>query len=217
MSSSRTDKVEVASKPQGSGTSRGPANARPVDITNYLLARSNELAQTWSTEICGRDLGQGTGFDGMVGRFMAQLTSLLPWLLGPHSAHIQPLWDRTAELFGVMAAKRGLAAGEVIEEFQILRDLLIRTLFRDPPPEGSLSLRDTLRINRIVDRGVTLASVGHTDAMFFQYLEGPEAPGQASPDMIVREADMQLALVEAELAQIVEVTPLDTAAVAPGN
>jgi hypothetical protein len=182
---------------------------RPLDLANYLTARSESLAEAWASEIGARDLGQGTKFDAVVGRFMSQLTTLLPWLLGPHSSHVQPLWDRTAELFGVMAAKRALAAGEVIEEMQILRDLLIRTLYRDPPPEGALSLRDTLRINRIVDRGVTLASVGHTDAMFFQFFEKGESRAEPSAEAIIGEADTQLAMVEAELSQIVNVTPAD--------
>jgi hypothetical protein len=178
-----------------------------MDLVHYLRERRSGLAEAWSSEIVARDLGHGTAYDDVVGRFMAQLTDLLPWLLGPQAVHIRPLWNRTAELFGVMAAKRGLAAGEVIEEFQILRDLLIRTLFRDPPSEGPLSLRDTLRLNRIVDQGVTYASVGHTDAMFFRYLEGEDANSATSPQDIVRESDAQLVLIEVELAQLVDVAP----------
>jgi len=212
MPTSRPDQVPVALKRSASParSTEDHRKARPLDLANYLRERSPELAKNWSEEISARDLGQGTIFDEIVERFMSELTSLLPWLLGPHSAHIQPLWDRTAELFGVIGAKRGLAAGEVIEEFQILRDLLIRTLFRDPPPHGPLSLRDTLRINRIVDRGVTHASVGHTDAMFFQFFEADGAGGVASPEEIKAEAETQLALIEVELARIVETTPAET-------
>jgi hypothetical protein len=186
-------------------------NARPLDLVRYLRDRCEEVAEIWSSEIGARDVGQANGYDGLVLRFTAQLTALLPWLFGPHGTHIQPLWDRTAELFGMVGAKRGLAAGEIIEEFQILRDLLIRTLYRDPPPEGPLSLRDMLRLNRIVDRGVTHASVGHTDALFFQFFEAQEEPLENSPGDIVREAEAQLALVEQELAQVVELTPVETA------
>lgn len=211
MPGSSTDHLDAAeagrSRPDGV---RVVANeARPVDLANYLRARSAELSEAWAAEILARDLGQGTEFNRVVGRFMSRLVAFLPWLIGPHSPHVQPLWDRTAELFGVMAAKRGLAAGEVIEEFQILRELLIRTLFKDPLLEGSLSLRDTLLLHRIVDNGVTYASVGHTDAMFFQFLEGHEPPVVRTHEEIVREAETQLALVEEELAQIVETTPAE--------
>jgi hypothetical protein len=180
---------------------------RPIDLAKYLRARSGELAEAWAAEIGQRGLGQGSGIDRVVGRFMSQLTAMLPWLLGPHGSHVQPLWDRTAELFGVMAAKRGLAAGEVMEEFQILRDLLIRTIYKDPPAEGLLSLRDTLRLNRIVDRGVTHASVGHTDAMFFELFERKDVDSVTpTPDELAREAEAQLDAVRNELGQIVETT-----------
>jgi hypothetical protein len=131
--------------------------------------------------------------------------------MGPHGPHVQALFDRTAELFGTMAAKRGLAAGEVIEEFQILRELLIRKFFDDPPAEGPPSLRDTLRMNRIVDSGVTHASVGHTDALFFMFLEAEQPRVAQTPREIVAEAEAQLALVAQELAQTVGTSPVEAA------
>ena len=213
MPGSPPEQLEVAEKrdiPTGRVGSRR-RKARPLDLANYLRDREHELAEAWTAEIVARELGQGTLFDRLVGRFMARLTGILPWLLGPHSAHVQPLWDRTAELFGVIAAKRGLAAGEVIEEFQILGHLMIRMIFREPPREGPLSLRDILRLNRIVDSGVTHASVGHTDALFFQYLETQDPPAHASAEDIVEEANRQLALIEAELTEMVEVTPAEAA------
>jgi hypothetical protein len=219
MPGSSTDQLEVAQAGRSHSDTAGAVRveARPVDLANYLRERGDELSEVWAAEINARDLRQRTEFDRMVGHFMSRLVAFLPWLMGPHSPHIQPLWDRTAELFGVMAAKRGLAAGEVIEEFQILRELLIRTLSKDPLVEGSLSLRDTLRLHRIVDSGVTYASVGHTDAMFFQFLEGEESCGVQTHEEIVREAEAQLALVEEELAQIVETTPVEAASNALDN
>jgi len=205
MPSSPPEHLEVTEQhevpPRRSG-GRG-RRARPLDLARYLQERSAELAEAWTAEIVARDLGQGTVYDRVVGRFVTRFTGLLPWMVGPHAPHVHPLWNRAAELFGAMSAKRGLAAGEVIEEFQILRHLLIRTLFRDPPREGPLSLRDILRLNRVVDAGVTYASVGHTDALFFQYLEAQDAPVQASAEEIIGEADKQLAMIEEELEQIV--------------
>jgi len=168
-------------------------------------------------EIAARDLGPGNQFDQVVRRFMYQLAELLPWLMGPHGPHVRPLWHRTAELFGVMAAKRGLAAGEVIEEFQILRELLIRMLLEHPLAEGALSLRDILRLNRIVDSGVVHASVGHTDAMFFQFFGPQENQVSQTPEEIVREAERQLVLVAQELSQVVDVTPAEPVRDVLGN
>lgn len=212
MSTRRAERAERTEtlRPTSDPARADRPKARPLDLANYLRERAGDLAHSWSAEITAREVG-GAEYDRMVRRFMTQLTVLLPWLLGPHSAHIQPLWDRTAELFGMIGAKRGLAAGEVIEEFQILRGLLIRTLYDDPPAEGPLALREMLRLNRIVDRGVTHAGVGHTDALFFQFFEAQEEPLENSPGDIVREAEAQLALVEEELSQIVEITPAETA------
>jgi hypothetical protein len=139
----------------------------------------------------------------VVDDFIRLLTAFLPALLGPQGKHLQPLWNRACELFGAVAAKRGLAAGEVIEEFQILRTLVIRDLYKDPLVGGAPTLREALRLNGIIDRGVTHASVGHTDAMFFQLLGDADAPAALSAEQIAREADAQLALLREEVESIV--------------
>jgi hypothetical protein len=91
----------------------------------------------------------------------------------------------------------------VIEEFQILRTLVIRDLYKDPLVGGAPTLREALRLNGIIDRGVTHASVGHTDAMFFQLLGDADAPAALSAEQIAREADAQLALLREEVESIV--------------
>lgn len=173
-----------------------------VDLANWLQDRVSHLAGEWSEEISARGPGQASLVDRVVGRFVARLVSMLPWLLGPQGEQFQPLWIRASELFGVVAAKRGLAAGEVIEEFQILRRLLIRDLYRGLPIDGPPSLRDVLRLNRIMDRGVTHASVGHTDAMFFQLLESHDTPVEMAPEVVAQEADAQLELIREEMEAI---------------
>lgn len=125
-------------------------------------------------------------------------------MLGPYRESVEPLWIRASELFGSVAARRGLAAGEVIEEFQILRELVIRDLYRDPPLGGRLplSLREILRLNRGIDRGVTHASVGHTDAMFFQFFE-PDGALSVSGEDLLLEVLEQVRLNAEELDVIV--------------
>jgi hypothetical protein len=161
------------------------------------------LADEWAAEIKVRGMGHATVVDEIVARQVLQLSSMMPWLLGRHATPLQPLWSRACELFGAVAAKRGLAAGEVVEEFQILRVLIIRELYQDPLVGGAPTLRDALRLNGIVDRGVTHASVGHTDAMFFQLLEDSDAPVGLSADQIAREAEAQLVLIREEVEAIV--------------
>lgn len=189
--------------------SRPPDQRRsvaPIELESWLRERVEGLGEAWSEELSSRALGNGGSMEGVLDRFVRTLVDFLPWLLGPYRDQVQPLWVRASELFGAMAAKRGLAAGEAIEEFQVLRELVIRDLYRDPPLAGRvpLSLRDILRLNRAIDRGITHASVGHTDAMFFQFFEAEGQPLALAPAEVAREVDAQLAVILDEMAVIVE-------------
>jgi hypothetical protein len=186
---------------QGRGASSG-AKAGVSELTAWLHERVGRLAGEWSEEVRTRGREHSPFVDDVVARFLLQLTSFLPLLLGPRREDLQPLWSRACELFGTLAAKRGLAAGEVIEEFQVLRELLIRDLYESPLASGAPTLRETLRLNRALDRGVTHASVGHTDAMFFQLLEASGAGAVTTPDEAAREAHAQLEVIREELADI---------------
>ena len=154
--------------------------------------------------ILGQSHGRDDDLTVVTRDFTRHLVRFLPWMLGPYRDTVEPLWIRGSELFGSVAAKRGLAAGEVIEEFQLLRELVIRDLYRDPPLGGRLplSLREVLRLNRGIDRGVTHASVGHTDAMFFQFFEMDG--GTASPEEdLLGEVREQLRVMSEELDALV--------------
>lgn len=185
---------------------RGAAGERltPVDLAAWLDGRVESLAERWCEAIRDQGSGAGGAVDRVIEDFTLQLTGFLPWMLGPYRDLIEPLWIRTSELFGSIAARRGLAAGEVIEEFQVLRELVIRDLYRDPPLGGRLplSLREILRLNRGIDRGVTHASVGHTDAMFFEFFE-TERPVDPSGEALVQEVLDQLSVISDEMEQIV--------------
>lgn len=168
-------------------------------MAEWLRERASRIADEWAAEIRVRETGHLVIAEEVVDRQVLHLSGLLPWLLGPEAADVQPLWLRACELFGTVAAKRGLAAGEVIEEFQILRALLIRDLYRNPPSGGAPTLREALRLNGIIDRGVTHASVGHTDTMFFQLLdERTEEASGTKAERIALEVDDQLASIRRE-------------------
>lgn len=177
-----------------------------MDLESWLRDRVPTLKEQWVHEIQARELGNGGDADRVVAMFADQLVDLLPSMLGAHREQIQRLWDRGAELFGAVAAKRGLAAGEAIEEIHILRELVIRDLYRDPPPEGSvpLSLREILRLNRALDRAVTHASVGHTDALFFEFFEGEAGASLLSGDDVAEEAAGQLVAIRDEVRLVLE-------------
>lgn len=143
--------------------------------------------------------------DHVIDRFLGLLVRQLPLLVGPSRADVMPLWTRACELYGALAAKRGLAAGEVMEEFHVLREVVIRDLYKSPPMGSAdpMSLRLVLRLNRALDRGVTHASVGHTDAMFFQLL-GAEERDAADPRSFADETEAQLAGIRTELTELLE-------------
>ncbi|MBW3533969.1 MAG: hypothetical protein KY453_01925 [Gemmatimonadetes bacterium] len=152
----------------------GRRKLEPVELSRWLEERAERLRDRWLGEVRARDVAWSDEIEELTRDFLDLFVLVLPHGLGPYREQVEPLWLQASELFGQMAAQRGLAAGEVIEEFQILRDALIRLLYQDPPVQGAepLSLRDILRMNRFIDRGVTQASVGHTDALFFSLFQG---------------------------------------------
>lgn len=184
--------------------------AGPVELVAWLEERGDRLVEHWIHELGARDLGHGTGADRVVELFARQLVRLLPEMIGPYRAQLEALWDRAAELYGALAAKRGLASGEAIDELHVFRELVIRELYRHPPGDCSvpLMLREFLRLNRSLDRAVTHISVGHTDALFFQFFEGDGvgAPVQ-SGDEIAEEAEKQLSDIREEADHILRQAP----------
>lgn len=119
-------------------------------------------------------------------------------LVGPLRREIRPIWARVAEHYGRHAAARGLAAGEVVEEMQYLRELLIRYL---APAIAALRPRQgmalLLRLNRLVDKGVAMAVVGYTDAMVATLL--PSDDGQPKPLPSTEDVEGWVAGTRAEL------------------
>jgi hypothetical protein len=175
----------------------------PAEFAAWVEQRLPRLVHRWHREILSRyDATQGV--NGLLEEFLTLLAGFLPALLGPHRDQVEPVWIRASELFGAVAARRGLAAGEVIEEMQLLREAVIRLLYQDPPLGGRtrLSLREVLRLNRAVDTGVTHASVGHTDAMFFWLFEGSGIPDVPPTGELLTELRSQLGGIRADLSEI---------------
>ncbi len=176
------DAMDVAA---ASGVSR---RLEGVDLAAWLLERSPGIAERWAEGLMSDLRAWSEPNRILVRPFCRCLVWFLPWILRPYRSQLLPLWSECAELYGSVAARRGLSAGEVIEEFQMLREVILRMLFEQPlgpgnptsPParesdRGSV-LRDALHLNRTIDVGVTQASVGHTDLMVFSLIDGTGAP-----------------------------------------
>ena len=175
----------------------------PIELARWLEERADRIRDRWLSDVQSRDAAWSPEVHALTVEFFDLFLAMLPHGLGPFKEQVEPLWVEAAELFGSMAAQRGLAAGEVIEEFQMLRDAVIRFLYAEPPVAGPLriSLRDLLRVNRFVDRGVTQASVGHTDALFFALIGGTGVSEGLTPDSVA-EIRAQLDVIRGEFRQV---------------
>lgn len=124
--------------------------------------------------------------------------------VGPYRREIRQVWFHVCEHYGRVAAARGLAAGEVVEELHYLRELLIRHLAPVLRPlRGRQGMAIMLQLNRVLDKGISVAVVGYTDALvatlFVQ--NGVPAP---DTEYDPAEVERQLAALEAELATAVK-------------
>ena len=175
-----------------------------MELAAWVEMRLSRITQRWLKEVQNRYDPGTRGINGVLEEFLGLLASFLPAMIGPYRDQVEPLWTRTAELFGAVAAKRGLAAGEVIEEFQVLREVVIRLLYHEPPLAGRVpvSLREILRLSRAIDMGVTHASVGHTDALFFSLFEGSGIPDTPPTPQLVDELRRELGGIREELREI---------------
>ena len=156
----------------------GHARVRPFDLAGWIHEHSPGLAERWARGLAASGETWSGASESILRPFCRTLVSLLPGMISPGRTEILPLWSECAELFGSVAARRGLSAGEVIEEFQLLREVILRMGFEVGAPGSSRGapLREILLLNRAIDIGVTQSSVGHTDLLFFSLLHGSGAP-----------------------------------------
>jgi len=162
------------------------ADTAQPEISDWLAGYSERLCEHWYREVLRRSGASDPVLRGLLRDFLSFLTSLLPSSVRSDHSQVGEIWKSASSLYGSLGALRGLAAGEVVEEFQVVRDAVLRVVFAEPPVlmGANLKLREALRINRFIDDGVTMASVGHTDGLFFQLLEGSGVPSGAAPELL---------------------------------
>ena len=184
--------------------SRSPARSKhPAPNTllgDWLEVQRGFLARYWFEEILHR-VSMDQEMERILERFLDLLTRMIPGALDHRRSAVDPVWKSAAELYGALGAKRGLAAGDIVEEFQIVREAVVRILFQVPPGRygASLSLFDALRLNRFIDSGVTHASIGHTDGLFFALFHGNGVSTVPTAEFMA-EVEEQLDVLELEWA-----------------
>ena len=138
----------------------------------------------------------------IIERELRLIIELLGEMVGPVRRETKPVWYHACEHYGRLAATRGLAAGEVVDELQYLRELLIRNLapiLAAMRPRQAMAL--LLQLNRVFDKGIGVTVVGHTDALVATIFaqNGVPSPGTA---VDAEEVSRQLEQLEGELAAV---------------
>jgi hypothetical protein len=187
-------------RPSRSPSRRSHPSPDAHHLGEWLEAQRGFLAKYWIEEISHR-VSMEQEMERILTRFLDLLTQMIPGALDHRRTSVDRVWKRAAELYGTLGAHRGLAAGDIVEEFQIVREAVIRTLFQAPPARygAALSLSNALRLNRFLDSGVTHASIGHTDGLFFALFKG-NGVSTVPAAKLVAELEEQLESLEAEWA-----------------
>ncbi|HEU5170294.1 MAG TPA: hypothetical protein VFU46_07140 [Gemmatimonadales bacterium] len=172
-----------------------------------LLATGRVIAETrdamviqWADWLGDRITAAPTIPRATVEREFRLIIDAMTEMVGPLRREARVVWFHVCEHYGRVAAARGLAAGEVVEELQYLRELLIRNLaqaFAAMRPRQSLAI--VLRLNRVLDKGIAVAVVGYTDALIATLFAQNGVPALGT-EYDVREVHRHLDALEAELA-----------------
>lgn len=173
-----------------------PSHPSLSAVGRALSAARTELVVQWANWISSRTVHANTPVSRpSLERQLGLLVDILVSMTGPIRRRAAQLWFNSCEHYGRAAAIRGLAAGEVVEELQHLRELLIRQLSETIAAlPARYSLAAVLRLNRQVDHGIARAVVGYTDALVETLLNQNGVPESDSA--------LQMAELEAELERV---------------
>jgi hypothetical protein len=126
----------------------------------------DSMVSQWADWLGDRMTAAPTIPRSTVEREFRLLFDVMAEMVGPLRREVNAVWFHVCEHYGRVGSARGLAAGEVVEELQFLRELLIRNL---APVLVAMRARQgmaiMLRLNRVIDKGVAVAVVGYTDAL----------------------------------------------------
>ena len=154
------------------GLTARPSSPALAAVGRSLASRRDQLARQWADWI-GTRMTQAPLVDRpTLVRQLSLLVDILIEMASPLRRQVAELWFNACDTYGRTAAARGLAAGEVVEEMQYLRELLIRELsevIAALPARQSLTA--VLRLNRLLDRGIAHAVVGYTDVLVESILD----------------------------------------------
>lgn len=160
------------------------------------------LVREWADWLGDRMTSSTTIPRSLVERELRLIIDVLVQLVGPYRRETAPVWERLCEHYGQTAAARGLAAGEVVEELQYLRELLTRNL---APMVAAMRARQgmamLLHLNRMLDRGVSAAVVGYTNALVATLFSQNGVPASGA-EFDAADVERRLVTIEEKLVSV---------------
>jgi hypothetical protein len=168
-----------------------------------MADRRNAMASQWF-DLLGDRLATPTIPRHIIERELRLFLEVLGEMVGPMRREVKEIWHHVCEHYGRVAAARGLAAGEVVEEIQFAREVLTRQL---APVVAPLRARQAMAImihmNSVLDRGIAAAVVGYTDALVATLFAQNGVPAPES-ELDPADIERQLDTIEGELAAVVK-------------
>jgi len=160
------------------------------------------MVEQWAGWLGERLTSSNTIPRSSVERELRLILDTLIEMVGPYRREVKPVWLDVCEHYGRTAAARGLAAGEVVEEMQYLRELLTLTL---SPVLAAMRARAglaiMLRLNRVLDKGIAVAVVGYTDALVATLFSQNGVPTKDT-EFELGDVERQLETIEGALASV---------------
>ena len=181
-----------------------------MNLEGWLRHNESQIAVRWFQELRSGVEGGSDEGTKLLESMVNHLVSFLPPCFGMQRDLGMDVWQQAAHLYGSLAVRRGLAAGEVVEELQLLRNVILRLFLLDAPSplEGSnenagpagrgILPLELLTLNRLLDMGVSRASIAYVDDLFFAHLQGSGVPEGITSEL-VEETERQLLGFEEEL------------------
>lgn len=176
-----------------------PSNPTLLAASRTLFGSRKRLVAEWAARLADKATGSRTVPAELMQRDLHLMVDLVAEMAGPMRREARDLWEKACEHYGRTAAARGLVAGEVVEEFSALREILTRDLAADVAAlRARRALAVLLHLNRVIDRGIAVAVAGYTDALVAELYvqDGVPSAGNA---LETADVERQLEALEHEL------------------
>jgi hypothetical protein len=156
-----------------------------LELRAWLENEHDLISRRWRSEVKARLGHLHDAEDRLLTSMLRHLVGVLPYCLAQRRDLGLEVWQEGAHLYGSLALRRGLAAGEVVEELGLLREGILKLLLDEGPGrwEERVFQRDLLALNRCLDQAVVTASVAYVDDLFFAHLQGSGVPEGITADV----------------------------------